>query len=64
MKRNARKDYAGIRGQLIERGFTIRAWALAESFPVGTVYNSLRGLRHGPRAVAIRAKLAAFLRAA
>lgn len=63
MHTNARTDYAEVRSQLIRRGHTARSWAMAHNFPVGSVYNALRGHRNGPRAFAIREAVMAFINA-
>jgi len=53
-----------MRAELMARGYSIRAWSRERGLATGSVYNSLRGLRNGPRAHAIRVALRSFLHAA
>lgn len=62
MKANASSNYRKTRAALVRRGFTIRSWARAHSFPVTTVYGALRGERAGIKAVAVQQQLQAFLK--
>lgn len=63
MSRKARKEYSQIRSELLARGFSIRAWAMAHSVPVGTAYNAIKGHRNGARAHLVRQKLHTYLNA-
>lgn len=61
MAQIARAKYNQIKSRLIERGVTLRSWALQHHFPVGSVYNAAKGLRRGVRATRIRKQLERFL---
>lgn len=61
MHQNATRKYASARAKLVRRGKTLRSWALENKYPVGSVYNAVRGIRNGPRATAIRRQLKDFL---
>lgn len=39
----------------------MRAWAIENDEPVGSVYNAVKGARNGKHAKAIRTKLTRFL---
>jgi hypothetical protein len=61
MRLNAISNYTDSLGKVTSRGTSVRAWALKNKIPLGSVYNALRGLRNGPEAQRIRRKLAAFI---
>jgi len=57
-----KNEYARTRAALIHAGHTLRSWALAHGYPVGSVYSAIQRRRHGPKAHAIRRDLATFIR--
>ncbi len=60
---NANKSYAETRAALLRRGFTLASWARARRHRPSTVYDSVKGLRHGLVATKIRYQLEKFLNA-
>ncbi len=56
MATGTRNKYARLKGRMYSEGFTIRSWALAERMSPSTVYDALRGKRHGVKAQAIRGR--------
>jgi hypothetical protein len=61
MSAPVKDEYFQLRCDLLERGFSVRAWALKYSLPVGSVYNSIRNRRNGVKARQIRKKLNDYL---
>jgi gp16 family phage-associated protein len=55
------RKYRKMRSQLVQRGLTLRMWARAKKYPVSTVYDAIRGTRHGRQSALIRKDLEAFL---
>jgi len=51
MQNNASKkhsqQYAELRARLIQRGFTLRSFAMQHGYSIPTVYHAARGLRCG-----------------
>ena len=52
------KQYRLTKARLVREGISLRKWALANGYPVGSVYKAVRGTRHGPRSQRIREQLA------
>lgn len=67
MHRNANKNkvrsntYAETRSSVLLLGESLRSWAIKNGFPVGSVYNAVRGDRNGKHAVRIRRNLKIFI---
>jgi len=51
------RRYQSLRGRLIQRGYTLRSFALAHHYSVPTVYLAARGLRAGVESIKIRKHL-------
>lgn len=54
MTQQARDNYQRLRVRMLESGFSVRSWAEARGFVPSTVYDSLKGKRHGVEARKIR----------
>lgn len=57
----ATEKYTEIKIKLIRRKTNLRAWAIDNGQPVGSVYNAVKGNRNGKHAIAIRKRLEKFL---
>jgi len=53
---------AEIRGELIKRGYTVSSWARANGYRPSTVFEAIRGNRHGIISTEIRSKLEQIMR--
>lgn len=47
MAKKVNRNYQDLRSSLIKRGTNLRRFALQKGYPVATVYDAARGLRHG-----------------
>lgn len=49
LKATERKmNAAEYRGELVKRGYTVSGWARKNHFEVTTVFEAIKGTRHGP----------------
>jgi hypothetical protein len=53
-------DYPALRARLIERGITLRGFALEHGYKIPTVYNAARKQRRGVKSVMILRQLEAL----
>lgn len=60
MNGKARTKYPNLRARLIERGTTLRRFAMENGLPVRSVYSAARGDRAGVKSVYILKKLEDF----
>jgi gp16 family phage-associated protein len=49
--------YRATKAKLVRDGISLRKWALAKGYSVGSVYKAVRGHRHGPKSQKIREEL-------
>ncbi len=57
MTAEVKPNYPAIRRALIERGFSVRSWALSKGHSPSTVYDAAKGNRNGVVATRIRRQL-------
>jgi hypothetical protein len=53
-------SYETLRARLVERGHTLRAFALEKRYPLQTVYSAAKRQRHGVKSKRIRRELEAL----
>lgn len=51
--RETHEAYLDLRIRMIQRGFTLRSFAMSNGYPVPSVYMAARGLRAGIKSVKI-----------
>ena len=61
MTHRSNLKYRSILIQLIQRGCTLRGWAMSNGYPISTVYASAKGARSGVRSIQIRRELESFV---
>ena len=61
MERLATKKYTDLRASLLRKHCSLRSWAIEHHFPLGSVFHAAKGSRVGPKSLAIRKALEAFL---
>ena len=56
-KTSRRRTAAEYRGELVKRGFSISSWSRENGYHPSTVFEAIRGTRHGARSQEIIRKL-------